>query len=112
LSDREDILEDKEFWTRLEYVASAWLQNSEDNSLRRYWVDGFLPETVTNTKRGVDVEGQAWVGEGARNQHTYRFVVSVPQKMLHCRRGSFSIEQLALDEANESLNLVVTGEGV
>jgi hypothetical protein len=59
-------MDDKEFWTRLEYDASHWLESSDDNMLRRFWIDGFLPDSINNTKYGADVEGTAWVGDGPR----------------------------------------------
>jgi len=103
-------MDDKEFWDRLEYDASRWLGNSDDRALRRFWIDGFLPETVTDTKRGVDVEGTAWVGDGAREQHPYRFVVSVPQKMLRRGRSVFSIEHVVIDAAQQTLQIEVGNE--
>ena len=107
MSDRHQILDDKEFWTRLEFDASHWLEGSDDKELRCFWIDGFLPEMVVNTKRGADVEGTAWVGEGGRMQHSYRFIVSVPQQLLHLRRQTFSIELLILDEAQQTLQIEV-----
>ena len=109
MSDRHQIIYDKEFWTRLEYDVSRWLGGSDDKTLRRFWIDGFLPESATDTKRGADVEGMAWVGIGGSEQYQYRFVVSVPQKMLH-RRETFSIERLSLDEAQQTLQIEVTNE--
>jgi hypothetical protein len=54
---RHTIIGDKEFWSRLERAASAWLSSSDEKHLRRFWIDGFIPETAKNTQRGVDVEG-------------------------------------------------------
>jgi hypothetical protein len=47
MNGRDQILNDQEFWTRLEFVASRWLETSDDRDLKRFWVDGFLrlPET-------------------------------------------------------------------
>ncbi|MBI3413803.1 MAG: hypothetical protein HY043_00565 [Verrucomicrobia bacterium] len=110
MSDRHQILDDQEFWTRLEYDASHWLESSDDKTLRRFWIDGFLPESITDTIRGADVEGTAWVGIGGREQWPYRFVVSVPQKMLHRGRQTFAIEQLSLSEAEQTLQIEVVSE--
>jgi hypothetical protein len=98
MSDRNQIMDDGEFWTQLEYDASHWLESSEDKTLRRFWIDGFLPKSAAGTKLGADVEGTAWVSTGGRAQYPYRFVVCVPQKMLHRRRQNFRIERLSLDE--------------
>ena len=109
MSDRQQIKDDRQFWERLEYAASHWLRGSDDITLRRFWIDGFLPEAATNTQRGVNVEGAAWVGLGRRRQLQYRFVVSVPQKLLH-QRETFSIEHLSLDEAQQTLQIAVSSE--
>jgi hypothetical protein len=109
-SNRHQIMNDPLFWTRLAYGACGWLQEAEDESLRRFWIDDFLPESATDTKRGVDIEGTAWVGDGPRVQHPYRFIVSVPQKMLHRRGQNFSIEEFVLDEAKQTLQLQIVSE--
>ena len=110
MSERHQILDDRRFWTDLEYAASQWLENSDDASLRRFWIDGFLPNAATNTKAGIDVEGTAWVGTEGRRQDQYRFVASLPQNMLHRERPGFVIERLSLDEARQTLQLtLVTG---
>ncbi len=105
MSDRHEILNDQEFWTRLEYDASHWLQSSSDKDLRRHWVDGFIPTNATDTKRGLSVEGVAWVmGEG---ECEYRFSASIPQKLLRGRRDKYEIESLSLDKTHHLLELVV-----
>ena len=103
-------MKDALFWTKLAYSACGWLRDSEDASLRRFWIDDFLPEGATDTKRGVDVEGTAWVGDGPRDQQAYRFIVSVPQKMLHRRRDTFSIESFVLDEKQHTLQVDIGNE--
>ena len=110
VSDRHQILDDKDFWTRLEYDASHWLESSDNTTLKRLWIDGFLPEFSTGTKRGADVEGMAWVGIGGREQYQYRFVVSVPQEMLHRSTQTFSIERLSIDEAKQILQIDVASK--
>ena len=109
MHDRYQIMDDQEFWTWLEHGASAWLAAADDRTLRHYMVDGFLPDTVRNTKRGVEVDGFAHVyGPGIKDP--FRFTVSVPQKMLQRRREKFAISQLYLDPAQEILRLEVDCE--
>ena len=105
MSERHPILDDTEFWTRLEYSASQWLENSSDEPLRRFWVDGFLPDTATRTNTGIDVEGTAWIGIGGRRQDQYRFTASFPQKMLERKGAGFAIERLSLDEVRQTLQI-------
>ena len=94
----------------MEYDTSHWLESSDDKTLRRFWIDGFVPESIIDTKRGADVEGTAWVGDGPREQHQYRFIVSLPQKLLHRGRQTFSIEQLSLDAAQQTLRIEIVHE--
>jgi len=46
-----------------------------------------------------------WVGEGSSTQHQYRFVASVPQKLLHGRMQSFAIESILFDEEQHVLEI-------
>lgn len=108
--DRHQIMKDAIFWVALAYSACGWLRESAEASLRGFWVDDFLPENATDTKRGVDVEGTAWIGNGSRDLHPYRFIVAIPQKMLRRRRDRFSIEHVVLDEARRTLQVEIADE--
>ena len=101
------ILDDRDFWARLEYEA---LRNEEEKALTHFWIDGFVPERITNTQRGANVEGTVWVAEESRHD-AYRFVVSLPRKLLHRAKGSFSIEEIVLDREIKMLRMVVEGRG-
>jgi hypothetical protein len=107
MSDRQQILNDREFWSRLEYAASHRLEHSHDIELRRFWIDGFIPEIASNTKYGVDIQGVVWVGMGARIQQEYRFVASLPQKLLHRKSPTFDIQEIALDNEEQFVHLVI-----
>lgn len=107
MSDRHQLLNDRQFWTRLEYAASQWLENSEDAVLRQFWVDGFLPDRAMDTKFGADFDGTAWVGVGARRQERFRFIASLPQEMLARKAPAFVIEKLSLDETQQTLRLTL-----
>jgi hypothetical protein len=104
MHDRHAIIEDTDFWSRLEYAATAWLAESGEKRLRRYWIDGFIPETAKNTQRRTDIDGIVWLGEGSRGQHEYRFVASVPQKLLH-RPAQFHIDSIVIDETQKQITL-------
>ena len=99
------ILNDQEFWTRLEFVSSDWLQQSTDEVLRRFWIDGFIPEANSNTRLGTEVTGVAWVAEGPRNQTAFQFVVEVPQKLLHRPERPFLIRCLSLDAMEKIIRI-------
>jgi len=105
MNERDEIISDQPFWSRLEYSATAWLATAADRNLRRFWIDGFIPEAMRNTNRGGDVEGTVWVGEGSSTQHQYRFVASVPQKLIHGRMQSFAIESILFDEEQHVLEI-------
>ena len=104
MNPRHAIIGDKDFWLRLERAASAWLSSSDKKLLRRFWIDGFVPETAKDTQRGADVEGVIWLGEGSRQQHEYRFVASIPQKLLH-NRGTVAIDDIAIDDTQKQVAL-------
>jgi hypothetical protein len=103
MNDRDQILTDEEFWTRLEFESSHWLEISEDKALRSFYIDGFIRELARNTKRGLEVQGTAWVGQGGRMQWQFQFVVSLPQKMLSRRNPKFQIENLELNSTQKTL---------
>lgn len=97
---------DRPFWSRLEYAVCGWLAASGEPHLRWLWCDGFLPESIADTQFGVDVEGIAWVGNG-KTQHPFRFVASLPQKLLQSDRENIAIDQLRLDEEQRTLTLTI-----
>ena len=99
-------MEDRDFWARLEYEASASLRNEEEKALTHFWIDGFVPEIIRNTKLGAEVEGTVWVAADA-GQDAYRFVVSLPQKLLHGSKRLFSIEEFILDRERKVLQIVI-----
>jgi len=107
MGERENILKDKMFWLRLEFIASGWFATSEAKELRRFWIDGFNPLSFKNTQRGMDIEGIARVVETKKAYHQFPFCVSVPQKLLHRTDPAFLIESLVLDEAGKSLTIVL-----
>ena len=104
MRDRQAIIEDSNFWSRVEYAASAWLASSAEKQVRRFWIDGFVPESAGNTQRGANIEGMVWLAEGSRQQSEYRFVASIPQKLLH-RRESFAIDDISIDETEKQVAL-------
>ena len=53
MNHRDQLIQNKEFWMRLEYIFSGWLQESDDKELRQYWCDGISPSKATNTKLGI-----------------------------------------------------------
>jgi len=107
MSARHAIIDDTEFWSRLEWAATEWLASSSDKRIRHFWIDGFIPESAKNTQRGADVKGIVWVGDGPRQQHDYRFIASVPQKLLH-RRAHFVIDHIVIDETQKQFAISVS----
>ena len=107
---RHVIINDREFWTHLEFTLTRWLADQEAKDLRCLWIDGFLPESITNTQYGVDVEGEAWVGTSGSEQSAYRFVASIPQAMIDRRRRSYRISDVEVDPSRLRLNIVVERE--
>jgi len=102
---RDEILTDGDFWLQLEFTASGWFASCDDHNHRGYWIDGFLPQVAKNTKSGLEVEGTAWVVDGAGNQMEYQFVADLPQKLLNRRAPAFIINGLTLDERHRMLRV-------
>jgi hypothetical protein len=94
----------------LEHTASGWLGKSQNPLHRRYWIDGFLPDAITNTKEGLIVTGVVWMMSESRDSE-WRFFASVPQKLVHRRTRPFQIEDVWIDEDKRTLefSLVVLG---
>lgn len=105
-NERHQILNDNDFWSRLEFAACRWLAASDDSRSSRIWIDGFLPESITDTRLGADVEGVAWLTNGSRQQ-ALRFVASIPQKLLQSNRENVVLHAFHLDEDRRLLELAV-----
>jgi hypothetical protein len=107
MNERHQIMADKMFWGRLEREVGAWLNR---NSQRGIWFDCLAPEYISDTKQGVDVTGAGVIDYGDGTRMAFRFIVSIPQKMLHRRRQRISIDKLTVDESRQTLEITVTSE--
>jgi len=107
VSDRHEVLKDEQFWLVLEFGMSGWFRTCGDASLGGFWCDGFIPESVTNTKDGIEVSGVAWVVDGRNSQHKCSFTVAIPQRMVSRRRDQVAIDQLTLDMNRKELRFSV-----
>lgn len=104
---RQEIFDDSELWAQLEHLTSSGPQNSDGKGSKRFWIQIFTLEDVTDTKDGVDVGGKAWVNEDRGAEQLYSLVISLPHNMLLDENRDISIEKLHVDEAKRSLRLVV-----
>ncbi len=86
MNQRNQILEDKDFWLRLEYGMT--LQAEKKEKIPRYWIDGFIPESSTNTRKGIEIEGKVWIFEGQKPS-SCRFLAIIPQKLLNKKISEF-----------------------
>jgi len=113
MSDRHQILADTDFWSRLEYELSGWFRTCGDNALGGYWCDGFVPQSASNTKEGVEVQGTSWIEEGRGSRGQFAFVLSIPQRLLF-RYGSNAVLTVKdIDVEHRSLQLALApGTGV
>lgn len=89
MNSRSEILKDSDFWLRLEFGMS--LQPEKNEKIPRYWIDGFIPEHTSNTKKGINVEGRVCIVDGM-NPEYFTFEASIPQKLLHKRINEFEYE--------------------
>jgi hypothetical protein len=107
VNDRHEVLKDGKFWLVLEFRMCGWFRSCGDKSLGGFWCDGFIPESASNTKDGVEVSGVAWIVDGRNCQHKCSFVAAIPQRMLSRRRDNVAIDELTLDMGRKELRFSV-----
>jgi len=105
MKDRHQILDDKSFWITLEFKMSGRLSESSDKEARKYWIDGFIPQFITDTNTGANVEGDIWVAEGQKRQVKCRFLTKVPQKLLYRKIRDFDYQIVTLDVERKYVEL-------
>lgn len=98
-------MDDMDFWLMLEYDMSGRFYKSLEKEMRKYWIDGFTPQFIDNTKTGVEVRGDIWVAERSNAQIKYRFLARVPQKLLHRKIRDFNCEIVVLNVARKYVEL-------
>jgi hypothetical protein len=108
VNDRHEVLEDEKFWLALEFGLSGWFRTCGDKSLGGFWCDGFIPESVNNTRDGIEISGVAWVVDAQDSQHKCSFVAAIPQRMLSRRRDEVAIDELELDLNRKKLSFSVS----
>lgn len=91
-------------------MASGWLASSPEDVHRHYWIDGFQPEAIINTKTGIVVTGCVWMM--GRHGGQWQFSAEVPQKLVHRRTRPFLIENVCVDDEKKvlELSIAVTGD--
>jgi hypothetical protein len=57
-------VEEREFWTRLEYRICDEFAGFADRHLRYYWCDGLAPEPCNLDGDEPQISGLAWIGQG------------------------------------------------
>lgn len=107
MKSRHAIFEDSDFWSRLEFALTEWLAKQDKKELRRFWIDGFIPVRIIDTKYGVDVEGEAWVGTSAREQAAYRFIASIPQSLLAPKNHEYRFSEVDLNAETRQLRIII-----
>lgn len=108
MSIRKQIFDDSELWAQLEHLTSGGPPNSDGAGSKRFRIQIFTLEDVTNAKDGANVGGKAWVSEDQGAEQLYSLVISLPQDMLRGQKRDISIEKLHVDESKRSLRLVVS----
>lgn len=107
MSDRHEILEDRQFWLVLEYSISGWFRTCGDNLLGGFWCDGLIPESAKSTSDGIEVSGIAWVVDHRGKQHQCSFTAAIPQRMLARRPNQVAIGDCSLDIDRKEVRLSV-----
>lgn len=107
MSDRHQILQDADFWLRLEFWLSAWFRESGQPAFAGCWCDGFMPDAARDTRQGLEISGAVWIVNERHSERRFSFVAAVPQRMLHRRRDHCVMTDIVLDEAHSRLTFAV-----
>jgi|GEM_PF-6138207 len=83
---------------------SADFSKNESADLRKYWVDGFNLSGIRNTNVGIDVQGEIWMMKH-QDGRAWKFLMSVPQKMLRKPITTYFYEIIEFDEDAEFIHL-------
>ncbi len=85
------------------------LPQNEGLKFPRYWIDGFIPDTIQNSQYGVLVEGVVWVVDGQKPIEM-RFLAHLPQKLLHKKIDNFKYGDICLDLEQGLLEFEIISE--
>jgi hypothetical protein len=72
-------MEEREFWDRLEYRLCRELAGMPEKWQRRYWCDGFLPETYELDSDSPRISGRVWLVDG-QEQSEWSFLLLLPRR--------------------------------
>jgi hypothetical protein len=78
LTERDFLVDEQEFWERLEYRVCGELAGMEDRDLRALWCDGFIPRQLLIDDGPPRIIGYAWMAIGAREQDQWNFIFYLP----------------------------------
>ena len=101
-----DIIKDREFWLRVEFVASGWLSTAPEKERRRCWIDGFTPSALRRTNAAAEVSGTAWVMHQDAGLEC-DFVAIIPWRVVNRDRTSFEIVDIEIDLQRKTLEIVL-----
>ncbi len=104
MNPRHQILEDKKFWVKVEF--GMLLQPEKKEKFPRYWIDGFIPEYVADTRKGIEIEGKVWIVDGDE-QNECSFLAIVPQKLLYKKVREFEYVEIDFDPENLHLKFEI-----
>ena len=71
-------MDEKEFWSRLEWRICSELAQFDDKSLRHLWCDGLVPERVEYRDGAAFIVGHAWFGNDGQSQTPFSFLLGGP----------------------------------
>jgi hypothetical protein len=104
---RHAILKTPSFWTKLEFEMSGWLAQSPNSDYRKYWIDGFEPDSIENTRSGAVVFGLVWMAIGSRSQEKFHFSLSIPQVLLYRLQLVHQITSVLIDEPSRRIEITL-----
>jgi hypothetical protein len=70
---------ENEYWSRLEYRLCREMDGVEEWHRSRYWCDDIYPNSLSLEASQPRIEGEAWIGTGAREQQRWTFEFVLPR---------------------------------
>jgi hypothetical protein len=72
-------LDERQFWTRLEFRICREVNGMPAQWQRRYWCDGFIPEYYRPQREPPLIYGRVWMVE-IQQQQEWKFILLLPRQ--------------------------------
>jgi hypothetical protein len=74
-------VDEREYWSRLEYRLCAEFRGMTEGHLSEYWCDGISGETYFITGRRPRILGHAWICLASKTMEEWQFELLLPHRV-------------------------------